>query len=70
MKYTREHLNVAIQAYADAYKSGNPNLIQMAAGPLQAMLQALPESWEAPAPAAQPAAAAETSPPPKKRAGK
>lgn len=42
---TRQHLNEAIQAYADAYKSGNPNLIRMAAAPLQAMLQSLPESW-------------------------
>ena len=43
--HTRQQLDTSIQAYADAYKSGNPNLIRLAVAPLQAMLQSLPESW-------------------------
>ena len=52
MTLTRTQFDQAIQTYADAYKSGNPNLLKLAAGPLQAILQTMPEQWEVPAPAA------------------
>lgn len=51
MKHTRQELDIAIQTYADAFKSGNPNLMRFAAATLQAIVSTLPESWEVPDPA-------------------
>lgn len=48
MTVTRQQLDESIQAYADAYKSGNPNLIKLAAAPLSQILHSLPGSWESP----------------------
>lgn len=46
MTITRTQLDVAIQTYADAFKSGNPSLVRFAVAELGQIIQTLPERWE------------------------